>query len=54
MQFSPCAPAGGFAAFAAQPVETAWDHGPWTHELAQEPTQRGEGTADLLAEFGEI
>src|SRR5213594_4078651 len=39
---------GGFAALSAQQVEGAWSHGSRGLELAQEPTEGGEGSPELL------
>ena len=48
------AAAVGFAAFAAQAVEGALDHGPRALELAQHPAQGGKSAPELLAELGKV
>ena len=48
------AAAVGFAAFAPQAVEGALDHGLRALELAQHPTQGGEGAPELLTELGQV
>jgi hypothetical protein len=44
----------GFAAFAAQQIEGAWDHRLGALKLAQRPGQGGVSAPELLAQQGQI
>lgn len=53
VEFPSGAPTGGFAAFGAEPVEGAWDHGEGSLETMEQASEAAVIGPEFLAEFGE-